>query len=108
MGIQDTTRLLREMRRTYPNRLQIDELLEHIGLDGVRAVQAVRGVVEGGLVTARGFACVGGMPGSELRLTEPGMAVAFGVAGVEDDPRRAIRVLEEQTLRQLRRHRESR
>ena len=108
MGIQDTTRLLQEMGRTYPSRIQIDELLGHIGLDGVRAVQAVRGLLEGGLVTARGSACVGGMPGSELRLTEPGMAVAFGLACVEGDPRGAITALEEQTLRQLHRHRESR
>ena len=108
MGIQDTTRLLHEMGRTYPSRIQIDDLLGHIGLQGVRAVQAVRGIVEGGLVTASGAASLGGMPGSELRLTEPGMAVAFGLAGVEDDPRCAIRALEAQTLRQLHRHRESR
>ena len=108
MGIQDTTRLLQEMGRTYPSRVQVDELLGHIGLDGVRAVHAVRGLFEGGLVTARGSAWVGGMPGSELRLTEPGMAVAFGLACVEGDPRGAITALEEQTLRQLHRHRESR
>ena len=108
MGIQDTTRLLHAMGRTYPGRIQIDDLLGHIGLDGARAVQAVRGLLEGGLVTARGSACVGGFPGSELRLTEPGMAVAFGLAGVEDDPRCAIRALEAQTLRQLHRQRESR
>ena len=108
MGIQDTTKLLHEMGRTYPSRIQIDELLGCIGLEGVRAVQAVRGLVEGGLVTAKGSACVGGMLGSELRLTEPGMAVAFGLAGVEGDPRRAIRALEEQTLRQLHRYRERR
>jgi hypothetical protein len=108
MGIQDSTRLLHEMGRTYPGRIRIDELLRHVGLDGSRAVQAVRGLFEGGLVTANGAACVGGMPGSELRLTEPGMAVAFGLAGVEGDPRGAIRTLEEQTLRQLLRHREGR
>jgi hypothetical protein len=106
MGIQDTTRLLQEMGRTYPSRIQIDDLLKHIGLEGARAVQAVRGLFEGGLITAKGSACAGGMPGLELRLTEPGMAVAFGLAGVEGDPRRAIRDLEEQTLHQLHRHRE--
>ena len=108
MGIQDTTRLLQRMGRTYPDRVRIDELLEHVGLDGVRAVRAVRGLFEGGLITAHGSVCVGGMPGSELRLTEPGMAVAFGLACVEDDPRGAITALEDQTLRQLHRHRESR
>jgi len=108
MGIQDTTKLLQGMGRTYPDRVQIDELLEHIGLDGVRAVRAVRGLFEGGLVTAHGSVCVGGMPGSELRLTEPGMVIAFGLACVEDDHRGAIAALEAQTLSQLHRHREGR
>ena len=108
MDIQDTTRLLQEMGRTYPDRVETDELLGHIGLDGVRALQAIRGLFEGGLITSHGSACIGGMPGSELRLTEPGMAVAFGLACVEADPRGAIAALEEQTLRQLHRHREGR
>jgi len=73
-----------------PRRVQIDELLCHVALDGGRAAQAVRGLVEGGLITACGSAWVGGMPGLEFRLTEPGMAVAFGRACVEGDPRGAI------------------
>lgn len=108
MGIQDTTRLLQGMGRTYPDRVQIDELSANIGLDGVRAVRAVRGLFEGGLITAHGSPCVDGLPGSELLLTEPGMVVAFGLACVEGDPGGAIEALESETLRQLYRHRESR
>jgi hypothetical protein len=96
------------MGRAYPDCVKLDELMGHVGLDGVRAVQAVRGLFEGGLITADGPAGVGGLPGSELRLTEPGMLVAFGLACVEDDPRGEIEALEAQTLRQLHRHRDRR
>jgi len=108
MGIQDSTRLLQGMGREYPDRVPIDELLGNIGIEGARAVQAVRGLFEGGLITAYGSPCVEGLPGSELLLTEPGMVVAFGLACVEDDPRGALAALEAETLRQLHRHRESR
>lgn len=108
MGIQDTTRLLQGMGRTYPDRVRADEISRHMGIEGVRAVRAVRGLFEGGLVTAHGSPCAEGMLASELTLTEPGMMVAFGLACVEDDPRGAIAALEAETLRQLHRHRESR
>lgn len=103
MGIQDTTRLLQGMGRTYPDRVRTDEISRHIGFEGVRAIRAVRGLFEGGLITALGTPCVDGMLGSELMLTEPGMVVAFGLACVEDDPRGAIAALESETLRQLHR-----
>ncbi len=108
MDIQDTTRLLQGMGRTYPDPVRTDELSRHLGFEGVRAVRAVRGLFEGGLITPRGLACVEGMPGSELVLTESGMAVALGLADVEDDTRGAIAALEAQALRQLHRYRESR
>jgi hypothetical protein len=108
MGLQDTTRLLQRMGQAYPECVQIGQLLEHSGLGCVRAVRALRGLFEGGLITAHGPACVEGIPGSELRLTEPGMVVAFGLACVEGDPRAAITALEAQTLVQLHRCRESR
>lgn len=108
MGIQDTTQLLQRMGRTYPDRVHADELLATSGLGDVRAARAVRGLFEGGLITAHGIASIEGMPGSELRLTELGMVVAFGLACLEDDPRRAITALEAQTIRQLHRCRESR
>lgn len=108
MGIQDTARLLQGMRRTYPDRVRADEISRHLGIEDARAVRAVRGLFEGGLVTTHGSPCAEGMLGSELMLTEPGMVVAFGLACVEDDPRDAIAALEVQTLRQLHRHREGR
>ena len=108
MGIQDTARLLQGMGKIYPDRVRTDELLGHVGLDGVRAVRAIRGLFDGGLITVETPACLGEIPGSELRLTEPGMVVAFGLARVEDDPRGAIAALEQQTLRQLQRRRGSR
>lgn len=108
MGIQDTTRLLQRMGRSYPDRLRSNEISRHLEFESVRAVRAVRGLFEGGLITAQGSPCVEGMPGAELMLTEPGMAVAFDLAGVEADPREAIRALEAKTLSQLHRHRERR
>ncbi|MEO8278555.1 MAG: hypothetical protein ABI564_02615, partial [Ideonella sp.] len=73
------------MGRVYPGRIPVDELLKHVGLDGPRAVQAVRGLFEGGLIAAEGATCPVGMPGSAIRLTEPGMVVAFGLASIEED-----------------------
>ena len=108
MGIQDTTRLLQRMGGVYPDRVRSNEISRHLGFESFRAARAVRGLVEGGLITAQGSPCVEGMPGAELILTEPGMAVAFGLAGVEADPREAIMAFEAQTLRQLRRYRERR
>ncbi|MEO8524450.1 MAG: hypothetical protein ABI460_07005 [Caldimonas sp.] len=108
MGIQDTTKLLQRMGRTYPDRARTDEVSREIGIEGVRALRAVRGLIEGGLVTTLGSPCVDGMPGLELMLTEPGMMVAFGLTCIEGDPRDAIAAIEAETLRQLRRHRESR
>ncbi len=107
MGIQDTMRLLQRIGRTYPDGVRTDEASRHIGFDGVRAVRAVRGLIEGGLITAHGSPCVDGMPGSKLMLTEPGMVVAFGLVCIEADPLGAIAALEAETLRQLHRRRES-
>lgn len=106
MGMQDTTRLLQGMGRTYPDGVRADEISRHIGIDGLRAVRAVRGLFEGGLITAHGTPCVEGMLESEFMLTEPGMVVAFGLVSIEGDPRGAIAALEAHTLRQLHRSRE--
>lgn len=102
MGIQDTSKLLQRMGMAYPDRVHSEELSREMGFEGVRAVRAVRGLVEAGLITAHGSPGVDGMPGSELMLTENGMAVAFGLALAEADPRGAILTLEAQTVRQLR------
>ena len=108
MGIQDTTRLLQQMGRSYPDRVLRDEISGHLGFESVRAACAVRGLLEGGLITAQGSPCLEGVQGSKLMLTEPGMAIAFGLVCIEADPRDALMALEAQTLRQLDRHRERR
>lgn len=108
MGLQDTAKLLDRIAQAYPDPLHIDELLGPIGLENGRGERAVRGLFEGGLITARGTPCIDGVPGSELRLTEPGIAVAFGLAGIEDDPRGVITTREAQTVRLLHQAREHR
>ncbi|MEO6896477.1 MAG: hypothetical protein ABI218_07525 [Caldimonas sp.] len=106
--MQDTAKLLNRIAQAYPDALHVEELLGHIGLESGRGERAVRGLFEGGLITARGTPCVEGVPGSELRLTEPGIAVALGLAGIEDDPRGAITSREVQTVRLLHQARERR
>ncbi len=56
LTMQDTTRILQAMRRTYPERVRIDDLFGHIGFGGARVVRAVRGLFEGGARYGAGVA----------------------------------------------------
>ncbi len=95
------TRILRAMGRTYPDPIDLDAVCRHTGLDDAKVRRELWGLVDHGYVEVQGSPSWAGLPWSVSRLTEAGMAVAFGLAGVEDDARGAIASLEAATLREL-------
>lgn len=107
MGLQDTAILLQRIAQAYPEAVLVDDVMAHVESEGSRRVaRAVRALFEGGLIAAGGTPCVDGVPGSELRLAEPGIAVACGLVRIEDDPSGAITVLEAHTVGLLQRARQ--
>lgn len=85
------------MGRTYPEPIDLDAVCRHTGFDGARVRRAVWELVDHGLVEVHGSPSWVGLPWSVPRLTEAGMAAAFGLASVEDDARGAIGSLEAAT-----------
>ena len=102
------TRILQAMGRTYPNPIDLDAVSRHTALDGANVRRELWGLVDHGYVDVQGSPSWAGLPWSVSRLTEAGMAVAFGLASVEDDACGAIALLESATLRELDRQRKRR
>jgi hypothetical protein len=99
MCIGDWTRILQAIGKMYPGYVDLAEACRHCG-DAERMRRAVGQLLERGFVDAR-LTPRGGLSSPELHLTEAGMAVAFGVACVEEDARQAIAARERSLLRDL-------
>jgi predicted ArsR family transcriptional regulator len=93
------------MGRTYPDPIDLDAVCRHTGLEDAKVRRELWGLVDQGYVEVQGSPSWAGLPWSVSRLTEAGMAVAFGLASVEGDARGAIALLEAATLRELDRQR---
>ena len=106
MGTGDWTRILQAIAKTYPGGLDLADASRHCG-DAERTRRAVAQLTERGLVAARPTSRAG-RSSAELHLTEAGMAVAFGVACVDQDAVEAIAARERRLLRELDRLRASR
>ena len=97
------SRILQAMGRTYPEPIDLDAVCQHSGLSNGKVRCELWGLVDYGYVEVRGSPSWAGLPWSLPRLTEAGLAVAFGLASVEDDPLGVIGLLEAATLRELER-----
>jgi predicted ArsR family transcriptional regulator len=95
------TRILRAMRRTCPEPMDLEAVCRHTGLDESKVRRELWGLVDHGYVEVQGSPSWFGLPWSVARLTETGIAVAFGLVSVEDDARGVIALPEAATLREL-------
>ncbi|MGH8795837.1 MAG: hypothetical protein ACREXI_02165 [Caldimonas sp.] len=102
------TTILQAMGGTYPEPIDLDAVCRHTGIDDAKVRRALWGLVDHGYVEIRGSPSWAGLPWSVSRLTEAGMAVAFGLASIEDDARGVIGLLEAASLRELDRQRKRR
>jgi hypothetical protein len=99
MCMGDWTRILQAIGTMYPGSVDLAQACRHCG-DAERMRRAVGHLMERGFVDAR-LTPRGGLSSPELRLTEAGMAVAFGVASIEEDSCEAIASRERNLLRDL-------
>jgi hypothetical protein len=83
----------------YPGCVDLAEACRHGG-DAERMRRAVGQLMERGFVETR-RTTRGGLSSPELHLTEAGMAVAFGLASVDEDACQAIAARERSLLRDL-------
>jgi hypothetical protein len=93
----DWRKVLEAIAKMYPDPVDLAEACRHSG-EAERMRRAVSHLVGRGLVDAS-WSPHRGSP--ELRLTEAGMAVAFGLACAEEDAHEAIAAREEKVLRDL-------
>jgi hypothetical protein len=101
MCMGDWTKILEAMGRMYPGVVDLAAACRRCG-DAERMRRAVGQLMERGFVDAR-LTRRGGLSSPELRLTEAGMAVAFGLASVDEDASEAIAARELRLLRELER-----
>ncbi|HTJ05093.1 MAG TPA: hypothetical protein VL624_07090 [Caldimonas sp.] len=106
MCMGNGTTILQAIGRMYPGCLDLDQACRHCG-DAERMCRTVEQLRERGFVAARPLSS-DGLSAHELRLTEAGMAVAFGLACIEEDASAAIAARERRLLRELDRVRASR
>lgn len=92
MCMQDGTEILKVMGSTYPDSSSLVEVGRQTAFGGTRMRRAVADLVRGGFIEVRPSSRKG-LP----RLTEAGMAVAFGLA-CADAARDKIAALERATL----------
>jgi hypothetical protein len=102
------SRILQAMGRTYPEPIDLDAVCRHTGLSDAKVRRELWGLIDHGYVEVQGSPSWAGLPWSAPRLTEAGLAVAFGLASVDDDPLGIIGLLEEAALRELERLRRRR
>lgn len=95
--------ILLAMGKTYPDQIDLDAVSRQTRLDGPQVRAALWELVDRGLVDVPGSPSWAGLPWSVPRLSEAGMAVAFGLAAADDDAGEVIDRLEAATLRQLNR-----